>query len=79
MRVCDNSENRNCMSVKSDLPTITDSSMSPGQQFTPDEQCQQLYGPSSFYCAVSIFNIVIIIIIIIIIINNFARAKVIAW
>ena len=54
MRVCLVSDDTNCLSVTSELPTVTDNSMSPGQQFTPDEQCQQLYGRSSFHCAVSI-------------------------
>jgi len=38
----------------SQLPTVIDNSMSPGQQFSADEQCRQLYGSSSFYCAVRI-------------------------
>ena len=51
MFVYDNSENRNCLIVSSDNST------SPEQQYTPDEQCQQLYGPSSYNCAVSFFII----------------------
>lgn len=46
-----NNEDRNCLAERSDLPTVTDNSLSPGQQYSADEQCQQLYGPSSFYCA----------------------------
>jgi len=42
------------MLVKSGLPEVLDNSMSPGRQYTPDEQCQQIYGSSSYYCAVSI-------------------------
>ena len=30
-----------------------------GQRYTPDEQCQQIYGPSSFYCAVSVTGVVL--------------------
>jgi len=52
--LCDASEDRNCMLVTSDKPTVISNSTSPGQLFTPDEQCQQLYGSSSYYCAVSI-------------------------
>ena len=28
----------------------------PGQRFTADEQCKLMYGPASYYCAVSNFT-----------------------
>ena len=41
------------MTVRSNLPEVIDSSISPGRLYSADEQCQQIYGVSSFYCAVS--------------------------
>jgi len=51
----------NCLSTRSNLPTVPNHSKSPGQRYTADQQCQQLYGPSSAYCAVSCIVIVIIV------------------
>ena len=53
--------------MPSDLPTLYDRRLSPGQQYTADEQCQLIYGHSSFYCAVSITTLSTTLIVIIVI------------
>ncbi len=48
-------EGKNCLLNEAvNLPEVNTNQITyPGQRFNADEQCQLLYGPSSFYCAVS--------------------------
>jgi len=69
--VCGGREDKNCLAVKSELPTIYDDTLSPGQRFTPDEQCKELYGRSSYYCAVSIIVIELSVVVMVMLLPHY--------
>src|SRR6218665_2453709 len=50
----------NCLLVGSSSPTVVappNFASYPGQQYSADQQCQNIFGSSSYYCAVSFLTL----------------------